>query len=199
MKPSASVTSPKTGVRLVNVVHSELRKHIFKGDTVVDATVGNGHDTLALAQWVGNEGHVIGFDIQPKAIAATRNRLIAHDLLQRVSLHCLCHSRMHEVIKRPAKAILFNLGYLPGADHELTTLPATTLAALDSSWEILQENGILSVVAYPGHPGGDVESDTVNQWMQAKAASGHPLITQQANPAQPHSPAWFCLHKINPA
>ena len=44
-----------------------LRQVVQPGDTVVDATLGNGHDTLMLCELVGETGRVIGFDIQPDA------------------------------------------------------------------------------------------------------------------------------------
>jgi len=52
-----------------------LWKHVIrKGDTVVDATCGNGNDTLAMANMVKDElgkGCVYGMDIQKDAIKNT--------------------------------------------------------------------------------------------------------------------------------
>lgn len=39
------------------------------GDTVIDATAGNGHDTVFLAQLVGRQGRVWAFDVQSSALA----------------------------------------------------------------------------------------------------------------------------------
>ena len=41
-----------------------LRQVVQPGDTVIDATMGNGHDTAMLAELVGESGHVIAFDVQ---------------------------------------------------------------------------------------------------------------------------------------
>ena len=49
-----------------------LRQVVQPGDTVVDATLGNGHDTLMLCELVGETGRVIGFDIQPDAVERDR-------------------------------------------------------------------------------------------------------------------------------
>lgn len=50
-------------------------KHVVReGDTVVDATCGNGHDTLALVKLVAGEsarGRVYGMDIQGDALQST--------------------------------------------------------------------------------------------------------------------------------
>ncbi|EUJ17052.1 S-adenosylmethionine (SAM)-dependent methyltransferase [Listeria aquatica FSL S10-1188] len=55
--------------------HQLLRKVIFPGDVVIDATCGNGHDTLFLAQLVGPNGKVYAYDIQQTAIEKTEARL----------------------------------------------------------------------------------------------------------------------------
>lgn len=46
-----------------------------EGDIVIDATMGNGHDTQFLAELVGENGHVYAFDIQESAVANTKERL----------------------------------------------------------------------------------------------------------------------------
>ncbi|WP_235597825.1 methyltransferase domain-containing protein, partial [Geobacillus stearothermophilus] len=57
-----------------------LDQAVNEGDIAVDATVGNGHDTVFLAELVGERGHVFGFDIQAEAIATARARLAEHGL-----------------------------------------------------------------------------------------------------------------------
>lgn len=57
------------------------RKYVGKGDVVVDATCGNGHDTLALLQMVADQeskrGRVYALDIQDSALASTSTLLDA--------------------------------------------------------------------------------------------------------------------------
>ena len=54
-------------------------KHVVqKGDTVIDATCGNGHDTLAMLKMVADEsgkGSVYGLDIQEAALQKTSSLL----------------------------------------------------------------------------------------------------------------------------
>jgi hypothetical protein len=50
--------------------------------------------------------------------------------------------------------VAFNLGYLPGGDKQLKTGAETTLRALKAASNVLQAGGLISVVAYTGHPGG---------------------------------------------
>ena len=54
--------------KLTEMIHEILRPIIKPGDLVVDATLGNGFDTLFLAKAVGPQGKVIGFYIQECAI-----------------------------------------------------------------------------------------------------------------------------------
>ncbi|MCB1093584.1 MAG: methyltransferase domain-containing protein, partial [Verrucomicrobiae bacterium] len=79
--------------RATEMAHRLLAERLRPGDLAIDATVGNGHDTVFLAEAVGQAGQVIGFDIQPIAIEATRHRLSEAGLSDRVELHTECHSR----------------------------------------------------------------------------------------------------------
>ena len=91
-----------------------LRQVVQPGDTVIDATLGNGHDTCMLAELVGENGRVIGFDVQPSAVESTRRALLEQGLLDRCELHCTGHQRIAEHVKVPVRAAVFNLGWLPG-------------------------------------------------------------------------------------
>lgn len=153
--------------RVTELVHELVSRRLHPGDAAIDATVGNGHDTLFLAHCVGPAGRVDGFDIQLEAIAATRLRT---DGLPQVRLHACGHETMAELVTGPVSAVLFNLGYLPSGDKDVVTRRDTTLAALDSSLALLAEQGILSVVVYPGHPGGREEADAVEAWFLAQGA-----------------------------
>jgi len=52
--------------RVLQYAQQLLKATVEEGDTVVDATAGNGHDTLFLAQLVGDSGQVYAFDVQKK-------------------------------------------------------------------------------------------------------------------------------------
>ena len=145
-----------------DLLHVLLKQVICEGDCVVDATAGNGHDTVFLAEAVGDEGKVIAIDIQAEAIAATRQRLEEAQLQSRVELHQASHAGIGQfVAKGSAAAILFNLGYLPGSDRALVTKSETTLKALSASVLVLKKGGVLAVICYPDHPGGDDEAAQV--------------------------------------
>lgn len=135
--------------------------HVSPGDAVVDATAGNGYDTLFLAELVGDQGKVYSFDIQSEAISRTTSRLLNAHLLPRVRLICSGHEKLAFYIKEKVSAVMFNLGYLPGSDHRLVTRPETTLIALEASLEKLAPGGIVTLVLYSGHAGGKEEKKII--------------------------------------
>lgn len=151
----------------VGYAHTLLRSAVQAGDTVVDATMGNGHDTLFLAQQVGAQGRVFAFDVQKQALEKTACRLAENGAQQQVTLMHSCHSRMAQCLpvecRGAVSAVVFNLGYLPGADKTLTTQRETTLAAVDAALVLLRTGGVLMVVVYPGHAEGRLEGELLEQ------------------------------------
>ncbi|MDA7922004.1 methyltransferase domain-containing protein [Verrucomicrobiales bacterium] len=146
------------------MAHLLVSDVVREGDTVVDATIGNGHDTLFLKRLVGSSGEVIGFDIQDQAIAQTRDRLGENNA---VHLHLDSHENMSSYLDGEVNAVMFNLGYLPGGDQTVITIPESTLAALKAASEHLAINGVITIVAYIGHEGGSDEALKVDQWAEA--------------------------------
>ena len=59
-------------------------------------------------------------------------------------------------------AITFNLGYLPGGDHNITTSSESTAKAIAAAMRLLKPGGILTVIAYVAHPGGEKEDESVH-------------------------------------
>lgn len=155
---------------LANIIpfaHSLLAAHIRPGDTVVDATAGQGRDTLFLAQCVGAAGRVFAFDIQAEALAATGDRLRAAGLEGRAVLLHAGHETLAEHIATPLAAVAFNCGYLPGGDKSRSTRADATVAAMRQALALLRREGVLVAVLYPGHAAGQEEADAVCAWAQA--------------------------------
>ena len=153
---------------LTEICHQAINAILKKGDYAVDATIGNGHDTLLLAKLVGEKGLVYGFDIQPNAIVSTSNRLKENSVRDRVHLVEASHALMHDYIPMQhhgkIKTVMFNLGYLPGTDKRIITKTDSTLTALKQAIKLVHEEGVISIMIYPGHPGGDSESQAVLNW-----------------------------------
>lgn len=121
----------------------------------VDATAGNGHDTLHLATLAGPDGMVWGFDVQDEAIENTRILLAEHDAEKTVTLIKACHTEMKKHIPDTytgkISAVMFNLGYLPAGDRSVITTPSTTITALESALDLIRVGGVVTVLMYPGH------------------------------------------------
>ncbi len=167
MNPVESMFPP----RPTALVQELLRPLIRAGDLVIDATAGNGHDTLFLAECVGDTGRVLAFDVQQAALDAAR--LQVGSLAGSVEFFLESHAEMasHAALASVA-VVMFNLGYLPGEDHSLTTVTAETLTALAAAAAALKVGGALSIICYPGHPAGAEEAAAVETWVAAKAAAG---------------------------
>lgn len=169
--------------RLTGLAHRRLREVLRPGDVVVDATAGNGHDTVFLAREVGVTGHVHAMDIQETAIERARARLAAAGLADRVSWITGDHARLAALLppdrRGRLRAVVFNLGYLPGGDHGRVTHEVSTLRALDAALDFLGAEGVLCVTCYRGHHGGEEEFRGVFAWF-----SQH---------RQRFADAWFCM------
>ena len=130
----------------------------------VDATAGNGHDTLFLARRVGENGLVLACDVQRAALEATRARLetagLGHEHLARL-LAVLVPDRSAPDALPGVAAAMFNLGFLPGSDKRVVTRPDTTLAALDGLLPHITPGGVISLHLYTGHDGGAEEAAAV--------------------------------------
>ncbi len=148
------------------IVNYLLPQWVHEGDVVIDATCGNGNDTLTLANLVGTNGKVYGFDIQELAIASTEKKLIKNEVFDRASLICDSHALMKEHVKEEVDFIIFNLGYLPRADKTITTLVDSTLKAIEAGLDLLKLHGIMVVVIYPGHEEGYQEKNAVLEYVQ---------------------------------
>lgn len=131
-----------------------IKKVVQKGDIVVDATVGNGNDTIFLCELVGKSGKVYGFDIQDEAIKSTKEKLESKNMLERTVLIKKGHENMKNFVMDEVTAIMFNLGYLPRFSHNITTKYETTIEAIKQGINILKVNGVMTIVVYPGHKEG---------------------------------------------
>lgn len=143
-----------------------ILQHLGEGDEAADFTMGNGNDTVFLSKTVGPEGHVTAFDIQERALVQTRELLVKSGCAENYTLVHDSHDRAPEYITSKIKAGMFNLGYMPGGDHSLTTKRKTTLPAIKGAIELLAGNGILTVAVYPGHEEGKLEGEEIEKYFE---------------------------------
>lgn len=141
-----------------------IEEGLFEGARAVDATMGNGYDTQWLCELVGENGCVYAFDVQAEAVERTRERLAEAGFLDRARLFCAGHETLEQWVTEPVDAIVFNLGWLPGAEHGVTTQTNTTLKAVNAALSILKENGLMTICIYPGHEEGTRELHALLEW-----------------------------------
>ena len=131
----------------------------------IDATCGNGHDTVFLA---GLGGRILALDIQPAAVQATRARLTAAGYADpaRYQVVQADHAGLARLADRegfaPADGVMFNFGWLPGADHGVQSRAHSSRTALAAALELLAPGGALTAVLYsPGHGPQEEEKQAV--------------------------------------
>ena len=168
--------------RPLEMAHDFLAQVITQEDIVIDATMGNGHDTLFLAKLAKQ---VYAFDIQEQALEKTSQRLQEAGLTN-AELILQGHETVDQFV-REVKAAIFNLGYLPSADKSIITQPQTTIEALDKLCHMLVKGGRIAIMIYYGHEGGDIERDAVMDFVsqlpqQEYTATIYRTLNQINNP-----------------
>lgn len=157
-------------VRILPFARLLLEKAIKPGDIAIDATVGNGHDTLFLSELVGPEGKVFGFDIQEQALESCLEKLRARNVQDRVTLLHKGHQHVSDFVPSnihgKVTGAIFNLGYLPGGDKNVVTTPETTISAVKQIFQLLAPEGIIVLVIYHGHPEGQIERDNLMEFVK---------------------------------
>lgn len=139
-----------------------VQGYISEGDVVVDATCGNGYDTLRLAQL--SPAKLYAFDIQQEAVDATKKRLLEAGFAEKledgaIEVICDSHEHLTDHVKTFIQAAVFNLGYLPGADKGCTTSASSTMRAVRSCLSRLEPDGLVCITMYSGHPAGRQEKE----------------------------------------
>jgi SAM-dependent methyltransferase len=182
-------------LRVLPYAKQLLTETVSLGETVVDATAGNGNDTLFLAELVGDSGHVYAFDIQQAALDSTAIRL--GELTSRVSLILDSHDNVANYVDEQIGGAMFNLGYLPySEDLSIVTKPETTIKAIHTMLGMLKKGGIIAVSVYDGHEGGDVERDALLDFVKRLHQADvhvirYELLNQRNNP-----PFLICFEKM---
>lgn len=176
--------------------HEMVSRVVCNGDTVIDATAGNGHDTAFLAKLVGTGGQVYSFDIQESALNTTRNRLEAENLLGRVNLIHDGHENILKYVDKPIKAATFNLGYLPGGDHNIGTRAATTIEAIKSLMDLVVLHGLISIVVYYGGDSGFDEKNEVMNYIKTIDCKKFTVMQTEFVNQINCPPIYVCMEKI---
>lgn len=144
--------------KIVDIAHDflNLEKELKTG---IDFTCGHGFDTLYLAKICDD---VYAFDIQEDAVDDTKNK-------------CENYSNVHVVLSdhylfdhyvQQFDIGIFNLGYLPQGDHKITTNTENVINTLDKALKLLNNNGRIVIVLYPGYEHGYKEARSVKNYCE---------------------------------
>ena len=150
----------------LGVSHRFIRRHLPKSGFAIDATAGNGGDTLMLCEAVGESGRVLAFDIQQQAVENTR-KLLADNGWKNGQVVLDSHAAMDQyVAEESADCVVFNLGWLPGGDHNVFTRKESSLAAIEKGLSCLKTGGIMSLCIYYGRNNGYEERDAILDYVR---------------------------------
>lgn len=142
--------------KLVDFVHMLIKQSYSDNDApfFVDATCGNGFDTLFLCRLAGENGCVKAFDIQAQAIE--RTEILLKGNLNYINYELIkdSHEFMGKHLPDKIDAAIFNLGYLPFSDKTVTTKSDTTVKALMNLLPYLKDNGKIFITTYITHDTG---------------------------------------------
>ena len=165
------------------------------GDIAVDATMGNGKDTQFLCELVGEAGHVYAFDVQQEALDRTAARLEEAGLRERATLILAGHETMRENVPVSPRVVMFNLGWLPGAEHIVTTRVETTMQAVQAALELVVPDGFVSVCVYPGHEEGTRELHALLDWAAGLDVRAYNVLHHDFIAAKPGTPHLILIQK----
>lgn len=170
-----------------------IAEKLDKNAIVVDATCGNGADTLFLAK---KAKKVYAFDIQPTAITNTKNLLNTHQLLDKCELILDSHIHLDKYINEKIHLAMFNLGYLPKADHSITTLGENTKIAVEKILKKLVVGGRIAIVVYWGHPNGKLEKEILETYLSSLNQKFVEVLKYQFINQKNYAPFLIVLEKI---
>lgn len=179
---------------IVALLHEYLEKTVQSEDVVVDATAGNGNDTLFLRELVGEKGHVYAFDIQREALDNTAALLRKKGCENRVTLLLENYKDMNMFVPFGVAAIIFNLGYLPKGNHHVVSTPEDTIKGITTGMDLLKSGGMLFVAAYWGHENGEKEKNAIEEMVKNPLYKGWGMY-QISVPNREKAPCLFIMEK----
>ena len=167
----------------VKFVQDFLAARLADPRLCIDATCGNGHDTLFLCSVAGENGRVIGLDILPQAAANTNALLAANGMAAIGRAECCDHRELLRFAPPgSADCVMFNFGWLPGAAHDVHSTADSTLPALQAGLDALKPGGVLAAVLYSGKVIGNAEKKAAAEFFRSLPLADYTvLICEFAN------------------
>lgn len=145
---------------------TELAKEILKNEkkitVAVDMTAGNGYDSKFILDEL-KATRLYAFDIQAKAKENTQ-KLIGNR--ENFTFILDSHENIDKYVKEKIDLAIYNLGYLPKADKNITTKKASTINSLKKLLDLLNKDGKIFISVYPGHKEGKLEADALDTYLK---------------------------------
>lgn len=180
----------------VKMAHQFLADRLSDAQYVVDATAGNGYDTLFLAENTSDDATVFAFDIQQIALDKTKKMIDARGFSAKVRYVLGSHINILSYVNQKIDVVMFNLGYLPGGSHKIATQGITTVPALQNVLQRLSLSGMVSVVAYPGHPAGKEEQLLIEDFFQSLPQKEYVVSSYTLLNQINHPPVLYMIEKV---
>ncbi len=130
----------------IKYVQETIKRIVKSPKVIIDATCGNGNDTLFLAQQY-KQSQIYAFDIQETAILNTQKRCKEYTNIKYIKDS---HANILNYVEENIDLIIFNLGYLPYDNTSITTEFESTKKAIESAMVKLVKNGIIVITVYKG-------------------------------------------------
>ncbi|GAB6170264.1 class I SAM-dependent methyltransferase [Clostridium carnis] len=143
---------------ITDIAQSIIKNFLCERNIAIDATLGNGYDSDFLSE---NFKSVYSFDIQ--SIACT---LYLEKEKDNVKVINDSHDKFDIYIKEEVDCIMYNLGFLPGGNKEITTIHSTTIESLKIGLSLLKKGGIITICIYNGHNEGKKEETCILEFLQ---------------------------------
>jgi len=173
-----------------------LLKSLTNGSGIyIDATAGNGYDTLFIAKMLKQNGSLFSFDISYQAVGNTKKLLEENNIsINNVNIINDSHENIDKYIgQNKIKAAIFNLGYRPHSDKTVKTMPASTILALGKILYRLECGGAVIICSYTGHDGGE-EDEQVFKYLCGMENKTYE-ISKTEMISRKHSPVLYLIIK----
>ncbi|NLY44522.1 MAG: methyltransferase domain-containing protein [Tissierella sp.] len=184
-------------INTISISRDIFKSYINEGNVVLDATTGNGNDTLDLARLVGYKGKIYGFDIQSIAIENTKRLLTENNQLENVVLINDSHVNIDKYIDEPLDLAIYNLGYLPKGDKNIKTDAENTVLSVSKALNLLKGNGILVIISYIGHPGGLEEKEALEKMLNGLNQKEYNVLKNEFINQKNFPPLLYIVEKAN--
>lgn len=168
--------------------HNIIEKFIENKEIAVDCTLGTGKDCDFLSTLFKK---VIAFDVQEEATKEYKKRKPDN-----VEVILRSHEHIAEYVEK-ADCIIYNLGYLPGSNKTITTVPESTLKSINSAIKIINNSGIIIIAVYRGHYEGKLEEKCLNDYLSNLDPKIYSVFTGYFHNRSKDAPFIITIEKLN--